>query len=86
MKFTKSPIKDLYDKRRVVYWLWLADGKQLGAVSPKPEGFRALIYRENENGGRITELGMHDTKAQAEKAVKTWGLENPERVRKEAVT
>jgi hypothetical protein len=86
MKFISVAVRDLNDRRRVAYWRWYADGIEVGAVSPKTDGFRALIYRRDADGNRITELGVRATRVAAEKAVRDWAAMNPERVTSEQPT
>lgn len=76
---TVEPVKDPRDKRRVVYWRWIRDGKQLGAVARNDDGtWRALIYRQDADGNRNTGLGNHDTRKLAEAAIRDWAQQNPE--------
>ncbi|MFD7161731.1 hypothetical protein ACFV9C_44600 [Kribbella sp. NPDC059898] len=86
LTFTSQPVKDLNDRRRVAYWRWYADGIEVGAVAPKPDGFRALIYRRDIEGRRITELGVRTSRREAEEAVRDWATANPGRVKGEQPT
>lgn len=76
MSITVDPVTDSEDSGRVVYWRYDRDGKPLGAVSEKPEGFRALAYRR-DGDNTWTELGMHKTRELAEKALTIWAEQNP---------
>lgn len=76
MRITFEEIPDPGEGGRVLYRHYYRDGKSLGAVSEKPEGFRALAYRRDGDNS-WTELGMHETRELAEKALTTWAEQNP---------
>ena len=44
---------------RTIYWRFIRDGKQVGAVTRFPGGWRALLYGDTILSNR--ELGMHRT-------------------------
>lgn len=50
---------------KIMYWRLIQDGAVVGAVSRKPEGWRALLYVS----GPAQELGMHSTWRAARRAV-----------------
>ena len=81
MTFTVERIKDLRDRRRVVYWRWSCDGKVFAAVSKRDQGWRALIYWSEAGGNPPrTELGYHSNRRQAEQAVQDWARQNPHKL------
>lgn len=58
------------DSSRVVYWRLMREGVKLGAVSRKPEGWRALRYgAPGLPKDYPVELGFHPTQAKARRAV-----------------
>jgi hypothetical protein len=63
-------VLDSRDRRRVVYWrLATSAARPVGAVSRKENGrWRALAYPAERHEPN-TELGMHDTRRAAERAV-----------------
>ena len=67
-------VRERSDGGRIVYWrLQRADGSSVGAVSLKPEGWRALAYgsggvRGRSHAGR-RELGHFPTRRKAAQAV-----------------
>lgn len=50
----------------IIYWRFVVDGRQVGAYSRKPDGFRALLYRPHQTA---LELGMFPTWREARRAV-----------------
>jgi hypothetical protein len=54
---------------KIVYWRLMQEGHALGAVSRKPEGWRALLYPADRTPGERRELGMHTTWRAARRAV-----------------
>jgi hypothetical protein len=70
-------VRSPQDRRHTSYWLWRFDGKSAGAVSPQPFGSHtpthwcALGYGKSTPGDNV-ELGMFDTRAEAETAVKDY--------------
>jgi hypothetical protein len=74
---TVDAIFDGSDRRRIVYWSYSHPDlpRPVGAVSRRPEGFRALGYPldgSSPSPTRNQPLGTHPSKRQAEAAVARW--------------
>jgi len=71
----REGVRDLNDRRRIAYWRYTRPGNKhpVGAVSPKPDGYRALGYGK-DIPTQNEELGLFPTRARAERAVEAWNL------------
>lgn len=79
---TVQQIRDPRDRRRVAYWRWSCNGRVLGATARNGDGtWRSLIYRTDPvTGHRNTKLPNSPTRRAAEALVRTWAIENPDRI------
>jgi len=80
VNFTIDPVKDPNDRRRVVYWRMWCNNILLGSFSRRDGRWRVLIYRKAVDGSRNTELELQPTRELAEKALKQWAIDHPERI------
>lgn len=75
-RFAVDAVEDPKEPGTVLYWRWTRAGKSLGAISHKPDGWHALAYRRNGDN-IVTDLGYHDTQADATAALHEWAERNP---------